>query len=535
MTGTLRTTSLVHGLIARGMFPRELPGCFSSRGFAALTRDRWSELPPPESRKPNGHVKVEYVANPAHHDLPRVGGGRRTTGIPNPISHMLLSTRVAADWPHLRRHLDANAQTTPLLAATRPMWWSGQGRALIPRYRFQDRWSLRLRTRAGARYMLVTDIAQFYPSIYTHAIPWALSSKATAKQRRRDSRLLGNELDRLARNGQDQQTVGLPIGPDTSLLIAECLLKRVDDKLRAALRDLRGFRYIDDYELSFSTLADAERARSIIAEALRELELRLNEAKTRIYETPAPLDEAWPIELATLLPRDRRIRALELQRYASKLFELASQHQGDAVMKRGLMSLRNHAPVDNETTQTIISVALNAFSDSVALPSAVALLVQLEQRSWRSVSRSRLADVIQRSLDYYTERLRSFEVIWLLWAAIAFKLKLTLPAGVSALDDDMVAILALHGQHLGFWSVGSNTIWSSWMTADELQGRHWLVAYEAAVRNWLPHSNHVATHPQFSFLEKHQVRFYVDIGLQNALKFSAFSPAPGGRIGDFYA
>jgi len=65
--------------------------------------------------------------------------------------------------------------------------------------------------RLGMRYVLLTDINRFYGSIYTHSIAWALHTKSTAKSNRTLS-LLGNKIDYWVRMGQDQQTVGIPIG-----------------------------------------------------------------------------------------------------------------------------------------------------------------------------------------------------------------------------------------------------------------------------------------------------------------------------------
>lgn len=517
------TTDLVFELVAKGMFPRELPGCFSTKAFAQLVRDRWSEMP---------LEGKNYVANHARHDIPKAGGGRRTLGVPNPISHLLLAVRVASDWPALRAHLDAGP--TPRLAATRPMWWGAQSRALVPRYGLGERWKLRMSTRAGSRYVLFTDIAQFYPSIYSHSIPWVLSSKVAAKRRRRDPTLLGNELDRLVRNGQDQQTVGLPIGPDTSLLVAECILKSVDERLCAELPKLRGFRFIDDYELAFATLAEAERARGVIANALREVELHTNESKTFVAETPCTIDETWPMELTRLLPKSRRVSDEALREIAAKTFELASLHPADAVMKRSLMSLRNYAPTSPLANEQLVSLALNGLSEPLAVESSIGLLVTIASRGG-TIDKTRLREVFERSLKHSVHRLHSHEVVWLLWAAIAFKLDLSLPDGLEALDDDTVALLALHGEQLGRWTLGAKAVWASWMTGDELHGRHWLVAYEAAVRGWLPHTGHVASDPHFSYLEKSAIRFYLEVDAEHAVKFAAFSPMASGTIGAFYA
>jgi hypothetical protein len=41
--------------------------------------------------------------------------------------------------------------------------------------------------RYAARYVLKTDVARFYHSIYTHSIPWVIHGKAAAKKKQRET------------------------------------------------------------------------------------------------------------------------------------------------------------------------------------------------------------------------------------------------------------------------------------------------------------------------------------------------------------
>ena len=66
--------------------------------------------------------------------------------------------------------------------------------------------------------------------------------------------------------------MGIPIGPDISLAIAETLLGAVDQELLKKLK-VRGLRYIDDYELSIDSLAEAERLQGALQEVLSDFEL----------------------------------------------------------------------------------------------------------------------------------------------------------------------------------------------------------------------------------------------------------------------
>ena len=175
--------------------------------------------------------------------------------------------------------------------------------------------------RASARYVLQTDIVNFYPSIYTHVIPWALHSKSVAKQNRNNFNLLGNVLDLIIRNSQDQQTLGIHIGPDCSLVIAEIILSAVDAALLST-GAVNGFRYLDDYEFGFATYSEGEQALADLQGILSVYELHLNPRKTSLFELPEPIERPWATEL-----RGFRIRPggspqqIDLIGYFSRAYE----------------------------------------------------------------------------------------------------------------------------------------------------------------------------------------------------------------------
>lgn len=53
------------------------------------------------------------------------------------------------------------------------------------------------------KYIVKTDIKNFYPSIYTHSISWALHGKTDARNDRNKFTLLGTKLDKLFQNAND--------------------------------------------------------------------------------------------------------------------------------------------------------------------------------------------------------------------------------------------------------------------------------------------------------------------------------------------
>jgi Reverse transcriptase (RNA-dependent DNA polymerase) len=519
---------LLDDLLRKGYLPRELPPPFVSTTWADFAVNKWALLPQGLDKK-----KKPYVADVCTHTLDKPGGTRRTLGIPNPISQMLLCQVLATGWEQLAARMEAGDK--PRFSASRPVHWKSV-RALIPRYKLQEKIKLRLRSRRSARYVLHTDISQFYGSIYTHSLPWALHSKPTAKAKRNDMSLLGNRIDRALRNGHDGQTVGIPIGPDSSLLVAETLLRAVDDSLRnSAGTPIVGFRYIDDIELSFTSLGVAERVVGIIEAILHGYELALNPKKTRIEEVPSPLESPWVENLREATPY-KTIDERGVRKLSAIAFELASRYPQDSVLKFAIACVGSATPKDDRSAQYLQSFAFNAISASpTAVSRALDLLVTLETTG-HPVNREILADVLNAQLARYVELARENEIAWALWGALAFGVKLSLPPGIEAIEDDVVALLALDGQSRNLWTIDT-PVWAEWMNEDELQARHWLVAYEANVKGWLPTiagGDHVGNHQTFATLKANGVSFY-DSTRAALVRPPAATAAPGGTIGEFYA
>lgn len=79
------------------------------------------------------------------------------------------------------------------------------------------------------------DINRFYGSIYSHSIPWAALGKTEALKQHKAKTLdkhWSSELDRLVRACNRNQTIGIPIGPDTSRVVSELVLSRIDHELK---------------------------------------------------------------------------------------------------------------------------------------------------------------------------------------------------------------------------------------------------------------------------------------------------------------
>jgi hypothetical protein len=271
-------------LLAKGYFPKELPPPFTTASYSkALAGDGF--VPPEVFVSAPPRHSMQYT-----HNLVRGGGLRRNLGIPNPKHFFRLADHVVVNYNNFTEltNLSAFSLTKPVTGRA--------GRAISPEHDLDERASHRARLRSTARFVLKADISRFFPSIYTHSLPWAIMGKAAAKAAHTAHTLEGtwqDITDTLSRSITNNQTVGIPIGPDTSRLLAEVLLSRIDIELADKVHGLTGIRYIDDYEFSFATRSDAERTLSHIQHFLNEFELALNPSKTAILELPDYFDPRW--------------------------------------------------------------------------------------------------------------------------------------------------------------------------------------------------------------------------------------------------
>ena len=145
---------------------------------------------------------------------------RRQLGIPNPAAQIAVCQDITDHWG------DYNAvmSGSPLSLSTPAV--SKFGRAVGPSTDFNELPATRAARRSNRRFGIRTDVAQFYNSIYTHSIPWAVHGRTNAKAAfKTRTSVVGDGLDRAVREGQEGQTIGIPIGPDTSLIVGELILR----------------------------------------------------------------------------------------------------------------------------------------------------------------------------------------------------------------------------------------------------------------------------------------------------------------------
>lgn len=489
-------------LLSRGYLPAELPPPFTTTAFGMFVTSsaaRPAGYPPSASAKP-------IITKQSVHSLVRAGSLRRRLGIPNPIAYEQLSTAVVHNWASLLGY----AKKSPI-SLTTPQDSAGTVRAIVPTHSFDSWAQQRVRIRAGKRFVLKADISTFYGSVYTHSIPWAIHGKTHAKASRGLGEL-SNLLDAIIRNGQDQQTIGMPIGPDTSLLFAEILLSSIDARLPSGMTN--GIRYIDDYEFGFATQAEAERCLAVIQQHLSEFELQLNSTKTKILSLPLPIEDYWIPEIRPFQIRQSASgQATDLLGFFGKAFQLQPSFPEDSLLKYAVQRTRSE-PIQKANWSLYEALLLQIAAVEPGTLSAVVAQLVRYFRAGFPIGLDRVTETLNQTISTFGILGHGSEVAWALWGAIELGCKIgpNAAASLSASDDSIVALLALDARSRGLIPLGLDTTrWESLLVSHELRGSSWLLAYEAACKGWLKSpggSDFIAKDDYFSWLRSGGVAFY---------------------------
>ncbi len=126
------------------------------------------------------------------------------------------------------------------------------------------------------KYVVITDIADFYPRIYHHRLENSLNRLPSAGDS--PSRIM-----KLLMSFSKNVSYGLPVGGPASRILAELCLDSTD---RMLLRNgVRFCRYADDYAIFCNDKTDAYRVLVLLSESLFNEGLVLQKSKTKILTT----------------------------------------------------------------------------------------------------------------------------------------------------------------------------------------------------------------------------------------------------------
>lgn len=508
------SVKIAKALLSKGMFPRDLPPVFTTadlgKKFSALSTA----------------IKKSKRTKPERYSLPKARFGRRMSYIVNPIPYFLLCGDIANNWPLIRKHLKASK-----ISAYVPAFF-GKSRA-IKEIDFKKIRERKIVGGSGHTYVLTTDYARFFPTIYTHSIPWALHSKSVAKVNTKDLSLLGNLLDMRVMQLQEGQTAGIPIGPDASYILAEIVASSIDcEYVKISEQKPFGLRYVDDFTLFFSNRADAERALSFLSRAAGEYQIELNPEKTSILNITEESAEAWVFSLSHfLISGDEWLQRDSLAKLTEFCISLFAKYDDGSIGKYAIKKISSyviatqHIDFAVACVLRLCAISPSAYSDAVAFISSYV-------RAGYKVDFAPITRFIENSVMAGLGLAHDLEVCWSLWLALELKIKISklTKASLEKSQSSIVIVLSklLFDQGLLRGGRFSPDMATFTPAPSSFESDKWLLHYEGSRRHWFGWSDTALKSSSMSPLDACDVNFLNLL----AITPSILESRRGGRMVD---
>jgi hypothetical protein len=484
----------LRALLAKGYLPKELVPNFSSKDFADFYSDSTNF---PRIQKPPNPPQSE----PSKYPINRAGGHYRVLHVPNPFHIGPVAVLISSN---LSEFLKRTGRSKNSLS--RPRFNPSHSRIFEPVFSQTGRKRREALLRANGRYVLKLDIKEFYPSLYTHAIAWAISPQSRLKRNWRNQRMLGNKVDNAFRMAQSRRSVGVPIGPDLSFLIAEVVLCKVDANLKK--HKIKYLRWYDDFSIVCNSIEEAETIKTTIGDELSNFNLSINSRKTAINELPHAIEHEWRDEMRTYSLSDN---VFSVQGFFDLAFRYAKLYPDENVLNYCVGRLF----VISEYERNINLVLANLSQCVLAERGCCSKFVSLVAH-WIGSGIRFEVDVIEELANRLAVRIGQNsavnDTVWILSLIIHMRIRLN-PASVKALNKNknpFLAIICMHALHEGLLNGFAIKFWQEKVKSDELYGPDWIAIYEGVRHGWLKDPNNIVQNDsQFGHLLTEDVEFYV--------------------------
>lgn len=325
---------LLEGLVGHGLFTEKLPPIFTSEQFYQHCKTNGFTYP-------NSRC-LSWI----HWECTRNTNRPRAFGIPTPMTYSNLCVCLAENWDYILKHFEKVTKKADHKVSRIHVRKLKGSKALFKMN--YTNWKTDSSPEAdlliGKKYLVTADVSNCFPSIYTHAISWALVTRDYAKVNR-GSTLWFNQIDEKTRNCKHGETHGILIGPHASNLLSEIVLTAIDSKLSKKWSYIRN---IDDYKCYVSSHEDAQNFLKDLRAELREYDLSLNHKKTSVTTLPVGATQQWhrKMNINNVFRKNEIIQYPAARAYLDTAIELASQNEDDAVLSYALKSLSSQ-PLSN--------------------------------------------------------------------------------------------------------------------------------------------------------------------------------------------
>lgn len=510
-------------LLQRGFFPKELPPAFNTYKFALKGRDFLSRI-----SSVNGYDKKSSA--PALYSIEKSEVSRRTIHIPNPFNYLKLADVIARN----EIGIFQNIPHSPYSVSKAHYEPDISERCIGPQHTvlsviYQEK----LKKALSKRYEVKLDVANFYPTVYTHTISWALLGRDKAKAIWSMSRTqrsayipaseialyhMADEIDVALRNCNECQTHGIITGPDVSFLIGELIMSRIDTNMAARYPQIKGYRYYDDYTFFVDTPEEGDELYQALQEELRPFGLEVNEAKFVKMKAPFAIYEDHVREIKPVrITKNNMVKADGLIRLFDIIWRCAElkPEKTQTIFKYGLRLLINQRIKLDNSNKDIYEPLL--YKTAVLKPSLIPLICTILDFSQEQPSIVLLTDMITTIIKKHVPNAQDNEVAWALWICKKYGISVekSWVRDIFMMGSPICSIILMDILHqlqpdlLADADVQSSieNISISW-NAESLYSEDWLLMYEASEQGWIDNSTYITADPFFSMLHNEGVKFY---------------------------
>lgn len=420
---SLDTGELAEWLLQSGYYPEEyvLPPCFSVEEFSLDDETYFSterDKQPPETET----IDISF---------PKSRLTERTFGIFEPrIYHDLVFT-LLNNWTEVLNHLFNNeisiySYSFPIPMTSKQEGSTGpirSGRMIYEYIQMAEKDLLAEAHKYG--YLLRTDVTSFYPSLYSHSIPWALHGKGPMREpkNRHNANFFGNVIDLFLRRGNDGCTNGLPIGPALSDLIAEIVLSAVDRetsmKLKAKGLNYMAVRFKDDYRFLCNSDESARVIITTLQETLKKYRLHLQEEKSSLESLPGGLYRPWIIKYYPYsLKGKSRIGYKDFENTTLQVLRIDEEHPGTGILHKFLSELTDSNYMvklrvsENNFRQLISMLLMLKDRNPKTFPHVLGLIEAMMNTYSLDSLQEFVNDIIREKLEASTS---AYDRVWLLY------------------------------------------------------------------------------------------------------------------------
>lgn len=405
-------------------FPDELPECFTSKGLA----DNYNNL--------KGQAEsINVSTSPFLFSIYKGEHARRRMAIPNPLSYMRMVMCICDNKEEFTSLFSKSS-----ISLTKP----SENQADTHQRAYNRISNSPTETRLANEKLfsnnsicIKMDISNFFDSIYTHSVSWAIHTKEVAKAQRNKKTLLGNKIDVALQNLNDKQTHGIWVGNAVSRLIAEIILCSIDQEIIKEFPQINVCRYVDDYSFYVTDKESPNNIISFVRNQLLEYDLVLNEAKTKIFRAPFLLERNGIDEI-------KSITAEDAYTYYNRMMILYDKHKDLSLLKYGF-SIINMLTQKNDF-HNMFPLLLHSWVTFPSLAYKILPIIYRYKDEIMPTEKKELKKALFLAVANGIELRQETETVWALWGMTLFDIKLNekIVRLVCSSNNDLAIIISLN-------------------------------------------------------------------------------------------